>query len=106
MTPPQPPRAMTGPTKVMPMAGEKTPRGPARSPRQARSHVTQCGPSREIIYLTDEAIAGVIVEVPGRRELLVKMTALSGAPFNCDYSIESIGSTRIRFAPAIFQNSA
>jgi hypothetical protein len=62
--------------------------------------------NEKIIYLTDEEIAGMIVEAPGRRDLLVKVTALSGAPFNCDYSIESIGSTRIRFAPAIFQNSA
>jgi len=30
----------------------------------------------------------------------------SHAPFDCDYSIESIGSTRIMFTPAIFQNPA
>ena len=30
----------------------------------------------------------------------------SHAPFDCDYSIESIGSTRIMFTPTIFQNPA
>jgi len=28
------------------------------------------------------------------------------APFNCDYSIESIGSTRMMFTPTFFQNPA
>jgi hypothetical protein len=28
------------------------------------------------------------------------------APFDCDYSIESIGSTRIMFTPTLFQNPA